>query len=290
MDNVFITQSTFNIIMGQLDVDKIPKELLGTTIFDKAKIDFLYSNQFQTILAYKYLSENLDQILIYQKNKTEEPPKNYFLIKTSNQKFHLFPDCESISHRFENMIIPKDIRDKGDNIIDEFRDFLLTEFGKFSPKRYNELKELLVTRVNAKFNVNLSANEIAILDKENTGSKKAKDFSLEELELNILKFEKEYVDLCTKYPDIFPKFTLKAFLSKNPEEIKFVPMDYYKTNRKDEFCKILNDFFEEVQVPTFEFLKQYYMVYFNPELKFEGRLLEQLGLKACLKCTERANK
>ncbi|WP_462222185.1 hypothetical protein, partial [Ferruginibacter sp.] len=66
--------------------------------------------------------------------------------------------------------------------------------------------------------------------------------------------------------------------------------DYYKTNRKDEFVKILKDFYDNVQMPTFEFLKQYYMVYFNPELKFEGRLLEQLGLKTCLKCTERANK
>ena len=290
MDNVFITQSTFNTIVDNLDIDKIPKELLGATIFDKAKIDYLYSNQLRTILGYKYLSENPDRLSIYRKNTNEQPPKNYFLVRTSNPKFHLFPDCESITHRFENMIIPKDIREKGDDIIDEFRDYLFNEFGKFSSKRYNELKEIIVATINTKFNVNISANEIAILDEENTGFKKARDFSLEELEANVLKFSEEYIKLCVTYPDIFPKFTLKAFISLKPDDIKFIPMAYYKTNRKDEFCKILKDFYDNVQMPTFEFLKQYYMVYFNPELKFKGRLLEQLGLKQCLKCTERANK
>ena len=289
MDNVFITQSTFNIIVGQVDIDKIPKEFLGISIYDKTKIDYLYKNQFKTILAHKYLSENPDKLAIYKKNTQDHRSKNYFLIKISNPKFHLFADCESIRHRFENMVIPQDIREKGDDIIDEFRNYLLNEFGKFSAERYSELTELIVTKVNAKFKVNLSSNEIDIQNKSNTGSKKAKDLSLEELESKILKFAEDYIDLCVNYPDIFPKFTLQAFLSKKPEHFKFLPINYNNTNRKAEFFKILKDFYDKIQIPTYEYLKQYYMVSFNPELKFEGRLLEQLGLKVCLKCTEQAN-
>lgn len=288
MENVFITKSTFNIIVGELDIDKISEKLLGVSVFDKTKIDYLYSNQFKTILAYKYLSENPSQLFIYKKDKAKKAPKNYFLLETSTPKFHLFPDCDSITHRWENMIIPIAIREKGEKVIDEFREYLFNEFGRFSPKRYNELIDLIVTKINSKFQVNLSSDEISILDKENSGSTKAKNFSLKDLESNIIKFAEEYGLLCEKYPDIFPKFTLKAFLSKNPDEIKFIPTEYFKTNRKDEFVIILRDFYDKVQMPTFELLKQYYMVYFNPELKFEGSLLKQLGLKTCLKCIERS--
>lgn len=291
MDNVFITQSTFQNIVRQLDFDKIPIELLGNTIYDKAKIEYLDTRASKTVLSYKYLSDNPDMLSVYQKTAHSEHPDNHFLIKTtSHPKFHLFSDCENITHKFENMIIPKAIKNKGDAVIDEFRDYLLSEYGKFSSIRYKNQKETIINTINLKFNVTITANDLLIIDEANTGSKKAKDFSLAELEINISNFAEEYFDLCERYKDIFPAYTLKAFIHKKPEDIKFIPLNYFKTNQKEEFCRILKNFHDNIQLTTFEHLKQYYMVFFNPELKFKGRLLEQLGLKQCAKCTERSNK
>ena len=289
MENVYITKSTYNSIVENLDFDKIDKALLGTSIFDKTQIEYLYKKQFNTILGFKYFSENPGQLSIYQKNKHDPAPKNHFLIKTSNPKFHLFKDCKSINNLFENMIIPKDIQEKGDIIVNEFRDYLSNEFGKFSANRYNDMKELIVTKINNKFKVSLGTEQISILKEDNTGLQKAVNFSLEDLESNILKFAEEYEKLCKKYPDIFPLYTLKAFLSMKPDKMTFIPINYFRSNRKDEFVKILQEFYNNIQVPTFDFLKHYYMVLFNPELKFEGHILEQLGLKACYNCTIRAN-
>lgn len=186
------------------------------------------------------------------------------------------------------MIIPEAIRNQGPEVCNIFRNYLTNEFGKFSPKRYNELKDLIIFKINNKFNVNLTQQDLNFIDLENSGSQITRDYSLEELESNILRFAAEYADMCRQYPDVFPKFTLRAFLTKKPEKITFIPKDYYMHNRADEFIEILSSFYNNIQMPTYELLKEYYMIYFNPELKFEGKLLEQLGLKTCNFCLERS--
>ena len=288
MENVFITRSTYNSIVGQIDIEKLPKELLSNKIYDELEIDYLYKKQTNQILAYKFIAENPEQLSFYQKIKSI-PNDDNFLIKTSGPKYHLYSDCENINSRFENMLIPKEIKDKGPEIVNKFRDYLLNEFGKFSPKRYNELKDLILTKVNSQFNVTLHPHNISIFDEDNSGQQLAQNLSLPELKINIQNFANEYKRLCETYPDIFPKYTLKAFLAKTPEKITFIPLDYFKNNRKEEFCKILIDFLVNTQLPTYETLKQYYMVLFNPELKFEGQLMSQIGLNACTKCSMKLN-
>ena len=49
MENVYITKSTYNSIVENLDFDKIDKALLGTSIFDKTQIEYLYKKQFSTL-------------------------------------------------------------------------------------------------------------------------------------------------------------------------------------------------------------------------------------------------
>jgi len=290
MENVFITKSTFKSIVAEVDIEQIPKELLGDNIFDKVKINFLYSNQVSNILAYKYLSENPDKITLYRKQHSNATENDYFLVKSSGKKYHIYSDCDNIHKRFQNMIIPEVIRNQGPELCNSFRNYLTFEFGKFTPERYNEVKDLIIFKINHKFNVKLTHENLNFVDIDNSGSQITRDYSLEELESNILRFATEYADMCTQYPDIFPKYTLKAFLTKKPEKLNFIPKDYYMHNRADEFIEILRSFFNNVQLPTFELLKEYYMIYFNPELKFEGQLLEQLGLKTCQLCLERSQK
>jgi hypothetical protein len=288
MESVFITKSTFKSIIAEVDIEGIPQKLLGENIFDKMGINYLNSFQVSNLLAFKYLSENPDKITLYQKQQDSTSLKDYFLVKSSGKKYHLYPDCENIHKRFQNMIIPEVIRKKGPETCDLFREYLTIEFGKFSPNRYNELKDLIIFKINNKFNVKLNTEDLNLVDLENSGSQITRDYSLEELESNIMSFATEYLELCRQHPDIFPAFTLRAFLTKIPEKIKFIPRDYYMHNRSEEFLEILKSFFHKIQTPTYEMLKEYYMVCFNPELNFEGHLLEQLGLKPCQICQERS--
>lgn len=85
MESVFITKSTFKSIVAELDIEQIPRELLGGNIFDKLEIDYLYSNQVSNILAYKYLSENPDKITLYQKQHSNGTESDYFLVKSSGK-------------------------------------------------------------------------------------------------------------------------------------------------------------------------------------------------------------
>lgn len=282
-NTVHITKFTFSSLISELDIDEIMKNLTNKIVFESAPVEFLYKPNIETILSLKFVLEKPDRMLEYYK-KSKISNKNLFLVKLSNPKYHFDSSCERLNNRFENMRIPEQIVKKGDKIIDEFREYLLKEYGKFTPSRYKQLEDLILTNVNLKFGVNLVRNDIKILELDNSGLENIRNLSLSALENKILNFSEEYSNLIKKYPDIFPTYTLKAFLVKKPDNIKFYPPNYYNTNRKAEFCNILEDFYEKVQIPTYKCLIQYYMVYFNPELRFEGNLLNQLGLAPCSKC------
>jgi hypothetical protein len=283
---VYITKSTLNQIMNKVDEEEIKNQLNNIDIVKIGNNSFDYLNKFQVkqILLYKYLSENIGEIHTFKKVE-KKVDENRYLIKTTTPKYHLFSDCEYLKSNFENMLIPRAIFDKGEETIEKYRDYMKTEFGDFEPKKYKDQLDLIVSRINNKFQVEVFKGELAILEADNKGSTQINNLSLVELEEKAIKFMNEYENLCKTYPDIFPQYTMKSFLSvSNPEELKFIPARYFKEGKKDEFLNILRNFYTNIQTATFDILKLYFTVYYNPDLKFDGDLLEELGLKPCNSC------
>ncbi len=53
---------------------------------------------------------------------------------------------------------------------------------------------------------------------------------------------------------------------------------------EEELRAFLKDFEVRFKLPVANNLKTYYRIKFNPELEFEGKLLEQLGFRKCSFC------
>ena len=283
---VYITKSTLNQIMNKVDEEEIKNQLENVEILKigNNKFDFLNKLQVRQILLYKYLSENITEIHTFKKIE-KKADGNRFLIKTSTPKYHLYSDCEYLKSNFENMLIPRAIFDKGEDTIEKYRDYMKSEFGDFEPKKYKDQIDLIVSRINNKFQVEVFKSELAILEADNKGTTQINNLSLVEIQEKAIKLMNEYENLCKTYPDVFPQYTMKSFLSvSNPNELKYIPPRYFKEGKKDEFLALLRNFYTNIQTATFDVLKSYFMVYYNPELKFNGDLLEQLGLKPCNSC------
>ncbi len=76
------------------------------------------------------------------------------------------------------------------------------------------------------------------------------------------------------------RFEKKTFLAYKEEAIR-----NNDTRYSDDAIKgFLKKYDEHFKKPVTELLIEYYKVQYNPELKFEGYLLEMLGFKACSAC------
>ena len=85
---------------------------------------------------------------------------------------------------------------------------------------------------------------------------------------------------------IIRRFQKRTFLANSPEPLldPNKPEDKEITLTDKELRSFLNEYDTKFKKPFKDLLVQYYMVKYNPELQFEGTLLEQLGFKACATC------
>jgi transposase len=117
----------------------------------------------------------------------------------------------------------------------------------------------------------------------NSGIDYQKNYDLQELEMEIdklIKDAKEYYYSSNMTQTVLRQFRNKTFLRLDKYSIEYNTTEYSERQIK-EILKKQHDSFNE---PIVWLLQEWLRVSYNPELKFEGRLLEQLGFKNCPVC------
>jgi len=202
------------------------------------------------------------------------------LIYESKPAFHFDDKCELLKSDFENMYIPKKIRDK--DLVNELRQWADSNRVAYL-SNIKEFIEMCVYHFNKKYpNINLEIADFEKFKKFNSGVEKYKNYSLEELKDEIKEITKEakqyFEDL--KKEKVLKHFRNKVFLGHSEESIKFNP-----TNIDEKEIKaILREIDEKYIAPINEVIIQICIKEFISNKEFSTTILEVLNFKNCSKC------
>lgn len=269
----YITQYNASRILKDANLQNIKIKNRG--IFRRSI--YFFNNFEETFLkVYQEMLENPDEFFSKVYSKFEEPKDNYFyLTPPKPPSYHEKSNCSFLNSDYKNFEIPKEIRKKGNVQAEEFRKWFATVQYLFDKD-----PEAFQVRLQARWGILVSIAEIAGI---NSGVSDIKNYDLETLvsEIDKLLIEaRKFRYSCSKHDEILKRFQKKAYLA-----LKEDPIDDNSTSYSDEEIKvILKEFELNYKRPIKSLLTEYYRVSLNPEMKFEGKLLDSIGFFPCSSC------
>jgi hypothetical protein len=281
IDKVYITKSNFRRIIAKIDLSIVSDDILDNSLHEKFNFEFFSKPYIKRLLAFKYFIQHSQEIDFYDKAEIRRDTFTYLVENESKPSYHKYLNCERMNTRFENLEIPASIQDLGEEKVNEFRKYILIEFGTYEPKKFKEREDLIISKIKFKFGVNL--NSLNFISVDFAGAQLQANMSLEDLESEIEVLLSKYHEACKHDSPIFPKFSKSTYLWKKPKKINYYPDRWYT---REDFIGILKKIDLEIVEPSAELLREYFKVKFNKDLCFSGLLLNQLNFKPCNYCFE----
>ena len=257
---VFITNSNESKIVSKIDLRGSPKDF--DCLYDKSISFMLSIPELNLLHIYKELCSHPKEAFSAYKKLHKKDTKR-FVWEGGTPAYHFKDDCTRLNSEFTNLSIPVEIQEKGVMEIEKFREFV---------KKYKEL---------------LDENESKFLEKLETRfflknppkSVKFQNSGVHTFENCDLSKLKSQIDSLIE--------TAKNFRDSDEEILKLIKDLGYGTHKVKEAKDPKNPLYEwhNLKTKLKTLLRQYYRVKFNPELKFEKNLLEQIGFQACKECS-----
>lgn len=190
--------------------------------------------------------------------------------------FHEGQDCGRLHSNFDAYKVPQFIRDEGEARVKEFRIWYAANRDFFERK-----EDIFYFRMFTRF----GKSEILTKENyENSGIEIKENIELSELEsiIDNLLFEASrfYVRSTASEQKMIRKFEKRTVLVYSKKEID----DNDTGLSEQELREFLKEYSDKFKMPVSNYLKEYYRIYFNPNLEFDGRLLEVLQFKKCTFC------
>jgi hypothetical protein len=200
-----------------------------------------------------------------------------YVFPESQPSYHTDNTCPRLQSNFKNFIIPEIIRERGKEEIIKFRNW------------FNENKNLLETDI-VKFIYSLQLKFIYVgeinpksIDYSNSGIDEKENYSIPELESKIDNLLREAGHYFTDNPEkqqIIRRFQKLTFLA-------YIHGDIYNNDtglNDSELKTFLRYYDEKFKLPVKEYLIEYYRLLHNPDMTFDGQLLDKLGFRPCGAC------
>jgi hypothetical protein len=292
----FITKANSKRILRKVNINAIPD------IYDdvyKEPINCFSRWEIKNLLVMKSFLKNPEKFFI----EIYDPIINsdtftYIFESEQSPSYHSSINCPRLKSKFRNFVIPFEIRDRVSKRLlaegknqEEINDAVKTQIDRFREwfkiniDLFNNEPEGFLTKLDREWNVLRNPEEI---ERDNSGAESIDNLNLEELELEIGKIMenagKYFVNNKDKQ-NIIRRFQKLTFLAYKAEEI-----DINDTALSDEDLKaFLKEYDEQFKRPIKELLIQYYRIQYNPDLSFEGDLLEKLNFRCCSACEGRSD-
>lgn len=270
----FITKSNSFRIISKINLKEAPE--ISEDVYDKP-IYFLNSLEKKTLIHFKNFLKSPSNFIKDYYKPIEVRDNFMYVYEGGRPSYHLTRDCSKLKSDYKNYAIPKQIRDMGNEKIKEFRKWF-----KSNIYLIDKPNDVFQMRIQNRFGIKISLSE---LNHENSGVIKINNLNLNELEnkINSYLFESAqyFKKASQEKKDIIRKYQKHTYLAYNNKEFE------NKTRFSDDVIRrFLMEYDKNFKLPTKELLKEYYRVKYNPQLKFEGDLLEQLGFKLCNVCSK----
>lgn len=248
----------------------------------KKPIYFFSKYEEQSLLAIQELLKNPEHFFTEYFNILNRIDSYQYVFENINPAYHKTINCPRLHSSFQNFKIPDEIKERGVEEIVKYRawfkdvEYLLESDDEIKIEAFKE-------RCRLKFRLSLPPEFIM---RKNSGSYEIDDINLNDLEHqidDILKKAGKFYYMSEKHTAIIKRFSKLTFLANNPKPINDNATGYSDKEVKE----LLAQYAEEFKHPLMHLLREWYRIKYNPELKFEGSLLQQLGFKACGTCFDR---
>lgn len=271
---VYITNSNANRILKRIDYDKIPDN--NTVAIYTKPLYFLAPWEIKKLRITKILFENFELFVkeYYQPLKNEDT--FMYVFEGGQAAYHSSNTCERLSSNYTNFKIPNSIKEKGTEEIMKFRVWF-----KSNRHLLEDRQDIFYLHLTNTFGIKVVLESTST---SNSGPKIKENYDLRELEQRIdeyIRREYEYIkNPNTPEKDILLSFRKLTYLAYNKKPIK-----NNNTNFSDDEIKtFLLAYDINYKKPIIELLTEYYRVKNNPDMVFQGHLLEQLGFNPCKHC------
>jgi hypothetical protein len=197
-----------------------------------------------------------------------------YIFEGGKPAYHFDSACKKLNSSFTNFEIPQAIKEKGIETVQKFRKWFKQNMHLL------EKPEIFSMRLFHAFNIEVNPKAI---DFDNSGVREKENLNLKELEERIDGIIKNAGSFWHQNSDkqtIIRRFQKYTFLAYKRDEIHSNDTGLSDLELKG-FLRLYDIDFKK---PIKDLLVEYYRVKFNPNLQFEGRLLEQLGFRACKSC------
>ena len=275
----FITDANARRIIRRTEI----KDLNLTGDVFTMPIYILSNYEKQQLLAYKQFVKDTVKFLRETYKPIELKPDTYTLVyeyEKERPAYHKYRGCARLNQDYQNFTIPDEIRYKENRQLDLKR---IAEFRRWFPTVENLFKydkEAFVMRLQAKYGIITNPNALEAL---NSGPMELQNYELSELVSEIKQILQQagrYYNVSVKNKTILKRFGPLSFLGYSDRLIYGNDTGYSDTEVKD----FLREYDKEYKRPLKKFLREYYRVKYNPDMEFNGELMERLNFKPCSFC------
>lgn len=287
----FITKANSKRILRKINLNDIPN--IEGEVYKKP-IYFLSKWETKYLLVMQYLLKEPEKFTFEIYNPVINTDTLKYIYESEQQSsYHSNQNCERLTSKFKNFEIPFEIkaRVRERDIKEELSEKKIIELErqqvemfrawfKENIELFNTDTEGFLKKLDIRWNIQRNVNEI---EKDNSGADAIDNLNLEELEIEIDKVISEagrfFVNNKDKQHIIrrFQKLTFLAYKKGDIENNETELSDY-------ELKQFLKEYDNKFKKPIKELLIQYYRIKYNPDLSFEGSLLERLNFRVCSAC------
>ncbi len=289
--NVYITKANYKRMLrkirisdiGTLEGEVFTKPIYFLSTFEKQKL----------LLIKKFLMDPENFYIEYYKPVLGEDTYKYVYETEQLPAYHLDSSCDKLLSDFTNFEIPFEIKanirekalkegktEKEIKILITSYVNLFRRWFKLNLSLYRNEPEKFLKKLEVRWNVKRNIKEI---ERENSGIQKVENYSLSELEEeinNVLRAAGRFFNENTDKQQIIRRFQKLTFLAYTDKGII-----NNNTGLSDAKLKaFLKEYDRKFKKPVRELLIEYYRVKYNPDLSFEGKLLEKMNFKPCGHC------
>lgn len=274
----FITNANAARVITKIKVDAIDLE----EALYKRRIYFFNDWERRELLSLKLLLSSPEVFAIEAFNPLEKRNGREFVFEYEGQRpsYHSDKTCHLMFRDYENIRLSSELRNNLEQrgvSIKEFRRWAYENLAHLTKKRD---WGAIMMRIQVKYSVEVNREDLVQFENSDVYEKKIENYDLGKLEAALGEHLSKAGSYYFRYESVLRKFSKLSFLHSKPD-----PISGNNTGWTDEeLKKFLKHYHEEFKRPTQKMLKEWYRLSHNPEMRFEGRLLEQLNFKPCSSC------
>lgn len=200
-------------------------------------------------------------------NKIQKSDTLSYVVEGHAPAYHFKADCSRLHSDFKNYAIPDVVSSMGEDKVNEYRKIFQAGRHMIDEGRH----DVLAIRLCSALGLPLGALNFKQVDYNNSGMAKFENVDLEDVDRRISEI----------------LFDADRFRNQSKESSDLIKDYGYGTHRRAEAKQpghTLYIWHNQYKVGLKNLLETYFRVKFNPELNFEGKLLDQLGFVPCKHC------